>query len=79
MKTVGLEVELKLNLPSSSEETNEAAGLTIGDAGRSLPVQRTGTRSWVVGEWKLKAIVLPCFSHAAGNAVRPDCPRRCRP
>ena len=35
-KTVGLEVELKLNLPSSCEETNQEAGLTNGGAGREL-------------------------------------------
>ena len=29
-KTVGLEVELKLNLPSSCEATNQAVGLAIG-------------------------------------------------
>ena len=36
-KTVGLEVELKLNLPSSCAETNQAAGLPIGGAGGGLP------------------------------------------
>ena len=32
-KTVGLEVELKLNIPLFSEETNQPAGLAIGGAG----------------------------------------------
>ena len=44
-KIVGLEVEPKLNQPSSCDETNQAAGLTIGRAGGSLPVQRACTRS----------------------------------
>ena len=51
-KTVGLEVELKRNLPSFCEETNQAAGLAIGGVGGSLPVQRAGRHSRVVEEEK---------------------------
>ena len=46
-KTVGLKAELKLNQPSSCDETNQAAGLAIGGAGGCLPLQRAGTHSRV--------------------------------
>ena len=57
---VGLEVELKLNLPSSCEETNKAAGLAIGGAGGSLPVQVAG---WEEEEEEITSRhLLLCFS-----------------
>ena len=77
-KTVGLEVELKLNLSSSCEETNQAVGLTISGAGRGLAGAKG--RHAFVGEEKSIAMFLPLFfpTQFAMHCL-PDCPRRCRP
>ena len=74
-KTVGLEVELKLNLPSSCEDTNQVAGLAIGGAGGGLPVQRAGTRSRIVGEGNCWHFFVLFFLHAARNAKPPGLPK----
>ena len=66
MKTVGLEVELKLNLPSSCDETNQAARLAIGGASGSSPVQRASTQ--FVEERKLSAFFAVFSRHAALDA-----------
>ena len=55
-KTVGLEVELKLNHPPSWDETKQAARLAIGGAGGSLPVQRAFAGCGSIG------IFLPRFT-----------------
>ena len=78
-KTVGLEVELKLNHSSSCEESNEAAGLVIGGAGGCVAVQRAGTRSRNVGEWILSVFLFASFHNTQLiTQSRLDCPGRCR-
>ena len=60
-KTVCLDVELKLKLPSPCEETNQAAGLAIGGEGGGLPVQGASTCSWVVEPRKLPLLFFLLF------------------
>ena len=69
MKTVGLEVELKLNLPSSREETNQAVGVTIGGAGLGL----AGGGLWRTRNYRHFFCLV--FPHAARNAMPPGLPK----
>ena len=73
--TVGLEVELKLNLPSSCEETNQEARLAIDGAGGGY---RCKGQARVRGLWreeKLSICFCLVFHHAARNVKPPRLPK----